>query len=338
MAISRFDAQRQAFVARPFTVAGAIYGADFPIRVGEGYSLLVREQTELFGGRSKLSSNLEPLPSPFVFHELPGRHPVVSDISPTAALLSWPGGGGPPEVTLSDEEGLVRRVSLTPGEEVWFFGLEPDRPYTVHADLEALGFETPKLELGIPRHLWGSVRRADGSNLDGSRVFVRAMPDGRWVSARVSDGGFWAVVLSGVGEVPRKRQIQVSLDPVGEERISGALPADAATALVPEEGGFLSEDKAPRSEVSVFSLFPNPFNAEIVIAFELSAPVYVRLAVHDLIGQQVAVLTDRALTAGAHRVLWDGRSQDGMRVASGVYLLQMKAGRTTLEQKAVLVR
>ena len=42
--------------------------------------------------------------------------------------------------------------------------------------------------------------------------------------------------------------------------------------------------------------------------------------------------------AGYHAVVWDGRSDAGTQVASGVYFVQMRAGRFAQTQKMVLVK
>ncbi|MBI2501660.1 MAG: PQQ-dependent sugar dehydrogenase [Candidatus Latescibacteria bacterium] len=84
--------------------------------------------------------------------------------------------------------------------------------------------------------------------------------------------------------------------------------------------------------------FPNPFNAQTVIPFELPAAGPVELAIYDLAGQQVAVLASGAREAGGYRVYWDGRDQQGHPLASGVYLYRLRAGQKSESRKLVLLR
>ena len=63
--------------------------------------------------------------------------------------------------------------------------------------------------------------------------------------------------------------------------------------------------------------FPSPFNAEVTIPFVLVDAGPVRLTVYNLMGQQVRVLADGWVDAGAHRVRWDGRTDAGVEAASG---------------------
>lgn len=51
-----------------------------------------------------------------------------------------------------------------------------------------------------------------------------------------------------------------------------------------------------------------------------------RVALHDAAGRVVRVLDAGARPAGAHELAWDGRDEDGRRVAPGVYLARLSAG------------
>ncbi len=84
--------------------------------------------------------------------------------------------------------------------------------------------------------------------------------------------------------------------------------------------------------------FPTPFNAEVTIPFALAEAGPVRLAVYNLMGQQVRVLADGWLAAGAHRVRWDGRTDAGAEAASGVYWAVLQAGGAVQTAKLALIR
>jgi hypothetical protein len=82
---------------------------------------------------------------------------------------------------------------------------------------------------------------------------------------------------------------------------------------------------------------PNPFNPSTSIAFELAATGPVVLDVVDVSGRRVTTLVDGVRDAGLHRVRWDGRDAAGRAVASGTYLLRLRADGTTITRKATLV-
>ena len=49
------------------------------------------------------------------------------------------------------------------------------------------------------------------------------------------------------------------------------------------------------------------------------------LVVYNLMGQMVRVIADRDFGAGPHQVSWDGLDSGGQQVASGIYLLRLRA-------------
>ena len=84
--------------------------------------------------------------------------------------------------------------------------------------------------------------------------------------------------------------------------------------------------------------FPTPFNAEVTIPFVLAEAGPVRLVVYNLMGQSIRMLADGWLTAGAHRVHWDGRTDAGAESASGVYWAVLYAGEIVQTAKLALIR
>ena len=84
--------------------------------------------------------------------------------------------------------------------------------------------------------------------------------------------------------------------------------------------------------------FPTPFNAEVTIPFTVAAAGPVRLTVYNLMGQQIRMLADGWLAAGAHRVRWDGRTDVGTEAASGVYWAVLQTGGAVQTAKLALIR
>ncbi len=86
--------------------------------------------------------------------------------------------------------------------------------------------------------------------------------------------------------------------------------------------------------------FPNPFNAQTLIQYELSTDGPVRLSVFNAAGQRVRLLVDEHQTAGLYLQPWDGRDDAGQQVASGAYLyrLEVPAAGFVQTRGMVLVR
>jgi flagellar hook assembly protein FlgD len=74
------------------------------------------------------------------------------------------------------------------------------------------------------------------------------------------------------------------------------------------------------------------------LVFGLPDRSLVRLSVHDTTGRLVKLLIDRQLEPGWHKTTWDGRSEQGQRVASGLYLVELRADGRAIRQKLVLLK
>ncbi len=84
--------------------------------------------------------------------------------------------------------------------------------------------------------------------------------------------------------------------------------------------------------------FPNPFNPETAVRFQLPRAERVQLIVFNPLGQQVRVLVDGKMEAGYHAVSWDGRGEGGMRVSSGIYYYRLVTPRYQAIKKMALVK
>lgn len=84
--------------------------------------------------------------------------------------------------------------------------------------------------------------------------------------------------------------------------------------------------------------FPNPFNASTTILFHLGKPSQVRLTIHDLLGREIKILANGKFDKGEHKVIWQGDDEISRPVASGIYLVRMSAGNTSVTRKIVLLK
>ena len=85
--------------------------------------------------------------------------------------------------------------------------------------------------------------------------------------------------------------------------------------------------------------YPNPFNPETTIRYDLSSDAIVSLTIYNITGQVVRKLVDgESLAAGQYQAVWDGRSESGASVASGMYFYLLHAGDYVAKRKMVLLR
>ena len=69
--------------------------------------------------------------------------------------------------------------------------------------------------------------------------------------------------------------------------------------------------------------YPNPFNPSTTIQYELAGPTNVTLTIYDAVGRRVRSLMNREALAGRYKIVWDGRNDGGIHVASGTYIIRL---------------
>lgn len=86
------------------------------------------------------------------------------------------------------------------------------------------------------------------------------------------------------------------------------------------------------------SATPNPFNVETLIRYVLSKETTIELAVFNILGEKVKTLVNANQKPGTYSIHWDGKDENGKRVASGIYLYRLKTGNFTNTKKLLILR
>lgn len=84
--------------------------------------------------------------------------------------------------------------------------------------------------------------------------------------------------------------------------------------------------------------YPNPFNSSTSIRYSVSRSAHVELYIVNVRGQRVRTLVSTTISPGSHVVSWDGRSDSGLRSASGVYLVVLNIDGKVYTRKALLLQ
>ncbi len=86
------------------------------------------------------------------------------------------------------------------------------------------------------------------------------------------------------------------------------------------------------------SNYPNPFNPETTISFNLKNSGNVKLSVYNIKGQLVKTLVNDQLDSGNHSIIWNGKDSNSTDVSSGVYFYRLNSGNTVVTKKMVLMK
>ncbi len=168
-------------------------------------------------------------------------------------------------------------------------------------------------------------------------------------------GAYWQANIERAGEVrvafvsTRATSDTVPLFVV-EFEISGTVPTESVLTLADVE---LSNSLSVRrqngyvrvlpGQTRLLPNFPNPFNPETWIPYELTQDADVRLSIFDSQGRLVRTLLEQYQPAGSYATrqaaaYWDGRTQTGESAASGVYFYQLIADDFTAMRKMIIAR
>jgi hypothetical protein len=187
-----------------------------------------------------------------------------------------------------------------------------------------------------PDRLWASAGSPPANDTVYS-IDVRAgsvVPTGRTGSfvrtnslCRGPDGGLLALVdyaLLGVDTLTGAGSFQAFIPLEGLRSIAAGI---LVTGM---------EDPGNHRTPFTFDLdqnFPNPFNPNTLIRYQLPALSDVRLSVYDMLGREVAVLVEEKQPGGTHEVDFAATG-----LASGVYFYRLRAGIHVQTRRMIVIR
>jgi len=84
--------------------------------------------------------------------------------------------------------------------------------------------------------------------------------------------------------------------------------------------------------------YPNPFNPETTISFELPYDQIIELSIVNIKGQTVRTLANELKSAGVHHIVWDGKDNSGKTLSSGVYFYHLNSDNQSHTGKMLLLK
>ena len=187
---------------------------------------------------------------------------------------------------------------------------------------------------------WGKLQRMNlnGANFE-SNLITGLVSPGQVAVDVVSGKVYWTEmgklrradlngeniqdVVTGLGELT---DLGLGIDSVGEIGVAAA-PAIRTTV----------------EQTQLLANYPNPFNPETWIPYQLANPSDVRITIYDARGTVIRHLDlghqrEGHYTRQSRAAYWDGRNAVGERVASGVYFYQLQADNVSLLRKMIIVK
>ncbi len=153
------------------------------------------------------------------------------------------------------------------------------------------------------------------------------------VAVSEDDGATWSNINSGLWHLDAKALLIDETDNIYVGTRGGGV---FKTQFIPTS---VEQTQGEFPETFVLEQnYPNPFNPGTSIRYEISRAAHVTITVFDALGRTVRTLVDRAISAGAHSTVWNGRDRRGSRVASGLYFYRLEAGDFQQTAKMLLVK
>ncbi len=106
----------------------------------------------------------------------------------------------------------------------------------------------------------------------------------------------------------------------------------------PEPNPKMAVSNSILKQFNLLQNYPNPFNPKTAIDFQIAKESKVSVVVYNLMGQKIRTLVEKNKQSGNYTVIWDGKNDFGVAVASGVYLYNLKAGKFSDIKKMILLR
>ncbi|HBZ00907.1 MAG TPA: hypothetical protein DEO84_06250, partial [candidate division Zixibacteria bacterium] len=127
--------------------------------------------------------------------------------------------------------------------------------------------------------------------------------------------------------------IELSADTIPNNNgLLGAGRINCASAVNMVLSETSDEPKVPHNFV-LYANYPNPFNAQTTISYNLARGSFISIEIFDLLGRKVGSLVSQYQDAGPHSVIWDAED-----FSSGLYYYRLQAGDHVQSKRCLLLK
>ena len=237
-----------------------------------------------------------------------------------------------------------RRLYWTAADGIWSIYTDNDDGIPRRLDKENLG-EVKGIAVFDDVVYWteqtgsgGRVRFVNRTGKDDKKllaVLEEIIPGG--IAVDPVGGKVYWTTSHGIQNAPLTGETVV----IHEEEPAGIALGGAAVVRAPTAPSAPSISPAISVENTLLANYPNPFNPETWIPYQLSESADVSVSIYAVDGRLVRRLDLGHQVAGVYRsrsraAYWDGRNEFGERVASGLYFYTLTAGDFTATRKMLI--
>ncbi len=156
-------------------------------------------------------------------------------------------------------------------------------------------------------------------------------PDTQWETIPYPGTSSSGIVSGLINGVSYKFKVSAVFNP-GPDEIS--LTSNTMEFVI--NNPVSNEDNTISPSISV-SNYPNPFNPETTIEYEISGKCYSRLAIYNIKGQLINTLVDEIKEPGNYELKWNGKDRDNNQVGNGIYFCRLSvAGKDKVHKMLML--
>jgi hypothetical protein len=198
-----------------------------------------------------------------------------------------------------------------------------DRPYTVET-----GVQTAEIDDGLQHHIVSTLNATEiGMYVDGILIGTKALTGSNSI-ANLSNNYAWICkggYTSDPSWVGRVHEFNI---------YNKVLTADEVTFQYARGPATVTSIKDNLSSpVRLFQNFPNPFNISTKITYSIARTSDVKLSIHNVMGQEVAVLVNKTMNPGDYSVTFNG-----LGYSSGIYFYQLKVNDQIITKRMMLTK
>ncbi len=193
---------------------------------------------------------------------------------------------------------------------------------------------------GLVRPVWEYNRSAGDVSVTGGYVYRgSSIPGlrGKYVYGDFASGRIWALTTNGVNPATNDPLLDSphQISTFGVDRQNELYVVAYSSGRIYRLTG-PATSVGPEAVPVTFGLeqnYPNPFNPTTEIRYRVADAGRMRLAVHDLLGREVAVLVDESRPVGGHSVTFNAAG-----LPSGVYVYRLTSGKLVESRSMLLLK